>query len=325
MLNQYRISVLLVGLVCLMGVIFSPVTAQSFDLLLGTEAPGTFSYFSGRVLCRVINQQADGITCRQVATRNGVYNLTDLHDGSLDISLVDSQTLIDAVTKRGAFKYLDIGYDNLRALGPLYDMPVALVVRRDARIASLDDLKGKRINAGTPQSPQYLAVETIMRAKNWSKDDFSLFGDLPPSSAQDDVKAFCYGTMQAMVFLTIHPDFSLRHLLKSCNADLLDVDDGDIVKLINNDPALWPATIAAGLYPTHSGAVKTFGRRAILVVSADLDDATVSEIVTTLEENRQQLIDAHAALSRFSRDSMRAGFSGGIELHPAVKKYLQEH
>ena len=325
MLSKCRAYVLLVSLVCALGFVFTPVSAQSFDLLLGTEAPGTFSYFSGRVICRLINQQVDGVTCRQITTDNGVYSLTNLHDGSLDISLVDSRTLLDAVTKTGPFKYLDIGYENLRVLAPLYDMPVALVVRKDAEISSLDDLKGKRINAGTPQSQQYLAVETIMRAKNWTKDDFSLFGDLPPSSAQDDVKAFCYGTMQAMVFLTIHPDFSLRHLLKSCNADLLNVDDQDIKKVIDNDPALWETTIAAGLYPTHSGPVSTFGRREILVVSADLDDETVTEIVAALVKNRQHLIDAHTALSRFSLESMREGFSGGIELHPAVRKYLAEH
>jgi TRAP transporter TAXI family solute receptor len=325
MLSKCRAYILLLSLVCTLGVVLVPVSAQSFDLLLGTEAPGTFSYFSGRVLCRLINQQVDGVTCRQVATENGVYNLTNLHDGSLDISLVDSRTLFDAATKMGPFKYLDIGYENLRALAPLYDIPVALVVRRDAGISSLDDLKGKRINAGTPQSQQYLAVETIMKAKNWTKDDFSLFGDLPPSGAQDDIKAFCYGTMQAMVFLTIHPDFSLRHLLKSCDADLLNIDDGDIKKLVDRDPALWKTEIPAGLYPTHSGAVTTFGRREILVVSADLDDDTVTEILAVLLKNRQQLIDAHVALSRFSRDSLREGFSGGMALHPAVEKYLAEH
>ncbi len=302
-----------------------PTLGYSFDLLLGSEAPGSFSYFSGRVLCRLINRHVAEVNCRQVATENGMYNLTDLHDGTLDISLVDSRTLVDAVTKSGPFKFLDIGYDNLRILAPLYDVPAALVVRNDAGISTLDDLKGKRINAGAPQSPQYLAVKSIMAAKNWTMDDFSLFGDLPPSSSQDDVKAFCYGTMQAMVYVGIHPDFSLRHLLKSCYADLVDMDDGDIARLVQHDPAYWKMTIAAQSYPTHPEEVTTFGSRAIITVSADLDAETVYQIVAALAANRQELIDAHAALSRFSVEELRTCGFEGIELHAGVKKYLAEH
>lgn len=325
MLNRWRIDVLRISFFCILGLIVFPVSAQSFDLLLGTEAPGSFSYFSGRVLCRIINQQGDGLRCQQVATENGVDNLTELHDGSIDISLVDSRTLFDAVNKRGSFQFLDIAYENLRVLAPLYDIPATLVVRRDAGISSLDDLKGKRINAGVPQSSQYLAVTEIMRAKNLAKDDFSLFGDLPPSTSQDDVKAFCYGTMQAMVYVGIHPDFKLRHLLRSCYADFLNVDDGDIRKLVGADPALWMTTIPTGLYPSHPDAVTTFGRRALLTVSADLDSETVNKIVMLLVDNRQRLIDAHPALSRFSLNSMREGITGGIKLHPGVQQYLDEH
>jgi len=218
-----------------------------------------------------------------------------------------------------------VGYKNLRLLAPLYDTPVALVVRKDAGISSLDDLKGKRINAGTPQSPQYLAVDAIMQSKHWSKDDFSLFGDLPPSNAQDDTKAFCYGTMQAMVFLTIHPDFSLRQLLKSCDAELLNVDEGGIKKLVEKDPALWMTTIQAGLYPNQPDSITTFGSRELLVVSADLDEETISGIIAVLVDNRQRLIDAHSALSLFSVNSMRDGVSGSIQLHSGVKKYLAEN
>jgi len=324
MRSQRRTHLLLLSLIFIFSLVTIPKSAQSFELLLGTEAPGTFSYFSGRVICRLINQQLAGVECRQVTADNGVYNLTGLHDGAVDISLVDSQTLFAAMNKTGQFKYLDIGYDNLRLLAPLYETPVALVVRKDAGISSLDDLKGKRINAGTPQSPQYLAVATILQAKNWSKDDFSLFGDLPPSSAQDDTKAFCYGTMQAMVFLTIHPDFSLRQLLKSCDAELLSVDT-DIEKIVAGDPALWMTTIPSGLYPSQSGPVTTFGGRELLVVSADLDEGVVSDIAAALVENRQRLIDAHPALSLFSVDNMRDGVSAGMKLHPGVEKYLAEN
>lgn len=307
----------------LLGICVLPLSAYSFDIRLGTGDPGSFSYFSGRVLCRMINSQVDDINCQQVPATDDVDNLTNLQGGSLDIGLVDSRTLFDAINKTGNFEFLDISYENLRALAPLYDIPITLIVRNDAGIASLADLKGKRINAGNPGSLQDLAIDTIMKAKKWSKDDFSLVGVLPPIKAQD-TKAFCYGTIQGMVYIGLHPDFSLRRLLKTCNGDLMSMDDNDIEKMVNADPALWKINLPAGTYPSNPEKVATFGTRAMLVASDSLDTETVYKIIAAIDANKKRLASAHSALSLFSPDMARKSATG-IELHPGAAKYLAEH
>ncbi len=321
MLTKKIVSIIYVLLIA--GMCGLPASAQAFDVLLGTGAPGSFSYFSGRVLCRMLNSQMDDVYCQQVPAAVEIDNLTNLQSGSLDISLVDSRMLFDAVNKTSVFKFLDISYEKLRALGPLYDTPVTMIVRNDAGIGSLDDLKGKRINAGTPQSPQYLAVDTILKAKKWTKKDFSLVGDLPPSKSNDDKKAFCYGTMQAMVYIGIHPDFSLQRLLKTCNGQLLNMADGDIEKLVNGDPALWKIDLAAGTYPSHP-KVETFGTRTILVASDNLDGEIAYKIIAAIVNNKQHLTNVHSALSLFSADTARESVHG-MKLHPGAAKYLAEH
>ena len=76
------------------------------------------------------------MNCETVPASDDVHNLTNLQGGSLDIGLIDSRMLHDAVNKTGEFEFLDISYDNLRALVPLYDIPITLVVRSDAKITS---------------------------------------------------------------------------------------------------------------------------------------------------------------------------------------------
>lgn len=306
--------------------LLSPVLVHAFDIRLGTGAPGSFSYFSGRVLCRMINSQDAGLNCQQVAAteEEDIYNLTNLHDGSLDLILVDSRPLFDAINKTGNFKFLDIDYDNLRALAPLYDTPVSLIVRNDAGITSLADLKGKRVNAGAPGSVQYLAMNKILKAKKWSNDDFSLLGNLSPSQSNDDRKSFCYGTMQAMVYIGIHPDFSLRRLLKTCNGSLLNMDDDDIEALVNNDPALWETEIPAGMYPSNPAKVITFGTRTMLVVSQDLDQETAYKIIEIIDNNKRYLKDIHQSLGLFSTEVARKN-PDGLQLHLGAARYLSEH
>lgn len=313
----------IICIVLIIGVSILPFSANAFDILLGTGAPGTFSHFSGRMLCRAINSHTSDINCQTVPASDYMYNLTNLRGGSLDIALIDSRMLLDAMNKTGHFKFHDISYENLRSLAPLYDIPITMVVRSDAKITSLRDLKGKRINAGTSRSLQHLAVATIMKAKNWSKKDFSLFGTLPPTKSQDTM-AFCHGTMQAMVHIGVHPDSSLQRLFKLCKADLVSMDDSDIKKLVNAHPAFWKIDIAAGTYPSRPKEVITFGTRALLVASKDLDDKTVYQIIEAIDRNQKRLTTAHQALSLFYADTTQKSIAG-IQLHTGAAKYFSEH
>jgi len=300
-----------------------PFSANALDILLGTGEPGTFSHFTGRKICRVINRHSDGINCKTVPATDDVHNLTNLRQGGLDIGLIDSRMLLDAINKRGHFKFLDISYENLRALVPLYDVPITLVVRSDAKITSLEELQGKRFNAGDPLSLQHLAVDTIMKAKNWSKKDFSLVEELPSSMSQDTM-AFCNGTMQAMVHIGVHPDSSLQQLLRLCMADLVNMDDSDIQKLVNDHPAFWKINIAADTYPSQKKGITTFGTRAMLVASEDLDEETAYQIIDAIYSNRERLKSAHPSLSLFSVGEAQKSATG-IQLHPGAAKYFREH
>ncbi|MFC1814496.1 TAXI family TRAP transporter solute-binding subunit [Thermodesulfobacteriota bacterium] len=304
-------------------VVLLPFSAYALDIILGTGETGTFSHFAGRTICRMINRHANDINCKTVPAPNDVYNLTNLQGGSLDIGLIDSLMLHDAINKSGYFKFLDISYDNLRALVLLYDVPITLVVRGDADIHSLEALKGKRINAGAPRSLQHLAVDTIMKAKNWSKEDFSLVAELPESQSQDTM-AFCHGTIQAMVHIGVHPDSSLQQLFKLCKADLVNMNDKDIEKLVSDHPALSAINIADNTYPSRPNGVVTFGTSVTLVASGDFDEQTVYKIIDMIYSNQKHLKRAHPALSSFTVDAARKK-DVGIQLHPGAAKYFQEH
>ena len=300
-----------------------PFSAVAFDVHLGTGVTGTFSHFTGRTICRIINKHAEDMNCKTVPVIDDVHNLTNLQGGSLDIGLIDSRMLHDAMNKTGYFEFLDISYDNLRALFPLYDVPITLVVHSDAKITSLEALKGKRINAGAPRSLQHLAFDTIMKAKNWSERDFSLFEELPASQSQDTM-ALCYGTIQAMIHIGVHPDSSLEQLLGRCKAGLVNMNDNDIEKLVMDHPAFSKINIAAGTYTSHPKGVTTFGTRAMLVASADLDEQTVYKIIDAIYSNQKRLKRAHPALSSFTLDAARKN-DIGIQLHPGAVKYFSEH
>ncbi len=297
-----------------------PFSANAFDILLGTGETGTFSHFTGRTICRMINKHADDISCKTVPAPDDVHNLTNLRAGSLDIVLIDSRMLQDAMNKTGYFEFFDIGYENLRALFPLYDIPITLIARSDARITSLQALKGKRINISAPRSLQQLAFDAIMQAKKWSKSDFSLVQELSASQSQDTM-AFCHGTIQAMIHIGVHPDAALQQLFRLCKAGLVNMNDSDIGKLIKDHPAFVKIDIAADTYPSQPKRITTFGTGMILIASENLDDQTVYQIMAAIDSHRKYLRGAHRALADFSVTAKKINVAG-IQLHPGAAKYI---
>jgi TRAP transporter TAXI family solute receptor len=309
-------------LIALALLILSPGTANAMDLLLGTGETGSFSHFVGKSICRAINRHTADLQCSVAPAANEMHNITNLAGGSLDICLLDSRTIYDAVNRKGNFQYLDIIYDNLLSLQPIYDIPITLAARQDAGITSLDGLKGKRINAGPPGSSQNLMVETIMDAKGWTKKDFSLIDELPDSQSQADM-AFCHGTIQAMVHIGVHPDPSVQQLLKLCGANLVGMGDSDIQTLVGSHPAFINTALMGKMYPELAQDIPTMGTSMLLISSRDLDGETVYSIMDALYSSQKKLNNAHPALSSFT-DKGAEDLDIGLERHPGAIKFFSD-
>ena len=279
------------GLSVVVFVMFLPLTSSSYEILLGTGGTGSFSHFAGKTLCRLISAGPD-LSCRTIPASDNTDNLTNLRSGSLDVALVDSRMFYDALKGKGYFRYLDIAYDNLNPLAALYNIPVVLVTRADAKMLTLDDLKGKRINMGVPLSRQYLAADSVLQAKGWTEKDFSLVQNLSANHAQDTL-AFSSGTIQAMFHIGVHPDPDLDQLLKRTRAKLVSMDDLDIEKMVHGDDALTSVTIQAGSYSTNPKMLKTFASRMLLVTTTDLDDDTVRSIEDAVFHHGETLKKVH--------------------------------
>jgi TRAP transporter TAXI family solute receptor len=296
-----------------------PVNTFATDILMGTEAPGTFSHFAGRAFCRAINRHADGFTCQVVPAPDRIHNLTNLQGGSLDLALVEADMIYDAINKKGYFEFLDIRYDNLAGLMQAYDAAILLVARADAGIDSLDEIKGKRINAGAPRSRTRQAVDLILNLKGWTYQDFTTVNALPSSLSQDTM-AFCHGSVQAMVHIGVHPDTTLQKLVSLCSARPVDMADPDITKMVQAHPAYTTITVPSDTYPVLGRAITTFGISVTLVASGSLDDETVKTIMAVLDAQQKSLRLAHPAMDGF--DPAKEIAEIGIPLHPGAAAYL---
>ena len=132
----------------------SPVFA--LDILVGSSQRNTFNYHVGRVLCRLINGQATDLICDVLATEQGldspdqIHTITNVHNGALDLGIIDSGVQYDAVNSSGRFEFFDISMENIRSLFSMNGVPFTVVARGSGGLDSIVDVKGKKINIGNP-------------------------------------------------------------------------------------------------------------------------------------------------------------------------------
>jgi TRAP transporter TAXI family solute receptor len=293
-----------------------PLTASCYELIVGAGPEGTFSHYIGKVFCRKLEKHQPDISCNLGDPAGQVDYLTNVQGGSVDLALVDSQILHDAQEGKGPFAFLDISYDRIRMVAPLYMVPVTIVVHDNGGITSSSQLPGKGVNVGPIGSVKRAMFLQVMDASGWSEHDFPLLGELSSSMSQD-VLGFRQGRYQAMVHRGVHPDRSVSQLLSDSRARLVGFTGAQVSDMVSSNAALSVTTIPADIYEGTGQDTFTFGSTVALITSEDLDNDTARAITGMLIKEEAVLQGMHPALSAFQLTN-RTEFLGGLKVHPAV-------
>jgi TRAP transporter TAXI family solute receptor len=298
----------------------SVLPVQADEIVIGTGSKSGVYFQVGRSICRLLDRNAEDLSCQPVETAGSVANLTNVENGSLEIGIVQSDIQHHAVHRSGPYRFVDVPHDNLRALFSLYVEPFNLVARRDAGISGLDDLKGLRINIGNIGSGHRETMEVVMRAKGWGRKDFQLVTELP---ASEQTMALCHGQVHAMVYTAGHPNRSIGNAIELCDATLIEVSGAEIDRLVSENPFYAYTSIPIGVYPGVDEPVKTFGTLATVMSSADIDDALIYTVVKTIFENLDRFKRTHMAFHDLNPEAM---VSQGLAapLHEGAERYYRE-
>ena len=311
-----------------------PVVLASALLLTGTRSPGALAqdiligtgstsgvYFPlGRAICRLVNRYAEGVSCEAKPTAGSLFNLSNVRGNALEMGVAQSDWQYHAVKGSGEFQFMDGDFSNLRSIFSAHGEPFTLVARRDSGISKLDDLKGRRVNIGNPDSGQRATMEVVMRAKGWKKSDFALAEELPASQQS---LALCHGRVEAMIYTVGHPNASINKATGLCDAVIVNVADKDIDKLVAEKPYYTYTIIPGGMYSGTPDDVKTFGVKATLVTSSDISEDLVYAATKAIFDHLDDLKRMHPAFGTLEPGKM---ISEGLTapLHAGAEKYYRE-
>lgn len=176
----------------IVGWLITPTTTGAYELLIGTGEESAFVNYTAKILCRAISREHRDASCRVVKEASGIDALTNLQGGSVDFALVDSQLLYESQTRKGPFLFLDMAFDRIRTVTPVFEMPVVLAVREDSHIFNSSQMEGKKINVGPHGSPGRRLFRKYMDVQGWTESSFASWSELGSGLAQDRI-AFSQG------------------------------------------------------------------------------------------------------------------------------------
>ena len=301
-----------------------PVRAAEEIAVVGGAEDG--KYFKlAQIICAVLKRKSESLDCRVMAMPAGdaaesFSNLVNIRDGAGDIGIVRSDWQYFAVTGSGPVQFMFADFGAIRSLFSIDTRPFTLIAKRNAGIAGLADLKGKRVNIGRPHTDLRTTMDLVMAAQDWTKEDFQLAEEL---AASEQSLALCQGWVQAVTYGVSHPDPAVGQVTKLCDAEIVAVDGPVVDKLLRERPYLSGMTIPGGLYEGAGEPVPTFGTTITLVSSADVPEEVVYQVVAALFDNLETLKALSPALrhldpARMLKDGLTA------PLHDGARRYFSE-
>ncbi len=241
-------------------------------------------------------------------------NLVTHDDAELAISMQDS--VVQAYEGFGAFSE---PVESLRAVMRLWPNYVQLVTVKSTGINSVEDLRGKRVGVGAPNSGVELNARMIFDAYGMSysdaKVDYLSYGE-----AIDQMKN---GQCDAAFVTSGLPNSTVSELAFSYDMVIVPIDGEGRDRLIEKYPFFAASTIPADTYNNEEDVESVFVYN-ILLASSELSDDMVYDMMDCIFDN----IDTIKASHNTADKNIDISFGVNdikIPLHDGAAKWWQDH
>jgi hypothetical protein len=256
-----------------------------------------------------------GLIAIAQTTRGSIQNVDLVASNSLDSGLCQSDVAFWAFSGSGPYRGEE-PLAKLRAIANLYQESLHVVVRADSPIASISDLKGKRVSLGERGAGTRATAILVLGAYGVSEKRF-VGRQLPIGEAAAQLRD---GKIDALFLVGSAPVPALAELAQTTSLRMLPVDGKPGEVLRREHPFLTVDIVPEGSYGDTAGVV-TVGIGAYWLVLAELEEELAFGITQALwHPATRKLLDQSGTLGRRIRIE-HALLGLPIPLHPGAERY----
>jgi TRAP transporter TAXI family solute receptor len=253
------------------------------------------------------------------STGASVANLQLIGAGKVQLALAQNDIVYyaDQGTTLPTFRGKEIS--NLRAIMSIYSEYVHIVASQASGVASLADLRGKRVGLGPESSGTEQNALQILEAAGIKVTDLGQAERIDTAEAASRLRA---GQLDAAFFTVGAGSGLVREILADGRSKLVPVPRVDIGRLRLKLPFYWLDESPAGTYPAQTTAVSTPSLRVLLVTPENAESEAVYGLTKALVDNIPALRAAHPALQGLSTDTILRVVT--VPLHKGALRLYEE-
>ena len=250
----------------------------------GTGGTGGMYYAYGTELAKMIDAEDKKHALDVKTTAGSAANLRLLREKFLDVAIVQSDTLSNAINGRGIFAAAGpgVGY---AAVAGLYTEACQIVVAKDSGINEVGDLVGKKVSVGERESGVLQNAEQILMSHGLT---FEMI-EVNYLSFTDSAAALEKGQIDAFFITAGAPTSSIAELAKKKPIKILSISPDVQNNMMKLYKGYTRCTIPANTYEGQTEDVQTIGVKAVLVASTDLKDDEVTYLTEFIFKNADKL------------------------------------
>jgi TRAP transporter TAXI family solute receptor len=296
--------------------------AQQSFFRIGTGGTSGTYYPIGGLIANAISATGEngveGLVATAVSSNGSVANINAIQSGASESGFSQSDVAFWAHSGTGLYDGKP-KVDDLRLIATLYPETLHIVARADAGIASVADLKGKRVSIDEPGSGTIVDARLVLAAYGLTEKDITP-EYLKPGPSGEKMRD---GALDAFFFVGGFPAGAITELAASTKITLVPVSGPEAEKLIADNQFFAVNTVPAETY-TGVGEMQTISVAAQWVTSAKQPDDLVYNITKSLwSDGARKALDAgHAKGKQITLEN--ATSSAGIPFHPGAEKFYKE-
>ncbi|MGF1570047.1 MAG: TAXI family TRAP transporter solute-binding subunit [Nodosilinea sp.] len=278
---------------------------QTYHLVLASGGKTGEYYAFSQAFAEVVARHHDNIEIEVIETAGSPENMALLRDHQAQLALVQSDTPVEPP---------------VRAIALLFPEMFHLMVRAEANIASVADLRGKRVALLPEGSGSYALFWPLSQHYSLTPDSMTTL----PMLATEAQTALLQGDVDALFQVITLGNPAVEQLLQTEGIELLPIEQVDALRL--SLPYLDAQVIPKGTYdggrPIPAEDLPVVGVSALLVGHEDLPKPVVTTLTRTLYEHRNELVTRYPKAAMIRLDS--SGADLGLPLHPGAQAYYQQ-
>jgi TRAP transporter TAXI family solute receptor len=287
--------------------------AVTADLKLMTGPQGGVWVPLGGQLKDLWEKAVPGLNIQQLPGA-GIANVRGIEEGKAEVGFGNSISTVDALAGREPFKKPHKNVCNIATLYPQY---YQLVVRADANINSVADLKGKGVTTQQRGNTGELITKQLLEVHGLSYNDVKMSF----VSYTDSVAQMQDGHATAFGLGTTIPAGSVLDLATARDVKLLDLA-GSLAAMKKLNPGYTLVTVPAKTYPKNDKDIRVIGYATHVVVSCNLPEDTVYAMTKTIANNIPTLATVNKAMAKLTPKAMAEDI--GIPFHKGAARFYKE-